>query len=160
MNRKVGVILLGWLALATLLVACGSPEPVEVTRVVEQEVTQEVEVTRVVKERVVKEVEVTRVVEAEAPEGEAPTTLSLAALAEQIREGEIDVGEELGMALDQRFHRIHAQAIEMECTQCHVQEAPLEVAQPSSDAPGSVDRRVCLGCHVNGPATMLYEPKE
>ena len=103
----------------------------------------------------VEEVKVTPIVAEEAP-----TTLSLSALAERIRAGKIDVGEEHGMALDQRFHRIHAQAIEMECAQCHVQEAPYEIAQPSSAAPGHVDRRVCLGCHMNGPASKLYEPKE
>ena len=67
--------------------------------------------------------------------------------------------EDFGMALDQRFHLIHADQA-MECTQCHVEEAPLEVAQPSSDAPGAVDRRICLGCHMNGPAPKFYEPKE
>ena len=68
--------------------------------------------------------------------------------------------EDYGMALDQRFHRIHADEIEMDCTQCHVEEAPLEVAQPSSEAPGPVDRRVCMGCHLTGPGPKFYEPKE
>ncbi len=151
MNRRLFTGLVGWLVLASLLIACGPVEEVEVTRIVEKEVVKEIEVTRVVEEEVVKEIEVTRVVEEEAP-----TMLSLSTLAEKIRAGEIDVGDEQGMALDQRFHRIHAQAIEMECTQCHVQEAPYEVAQPSSDAPGPVDRRVCLGCHLNGPASKLH----
>ena len=68
--------------------------------------------------------------------------------------------EDYGMALDQRFHRIHTVEIEMECAQCHVEEAPFEIAQPSSEAPGPVDRRVCLGCHLNGPGPKFYEPKE
>ena len=85
---------------------------------------------------------------------------SLADLAEQIRAGEIDVGEEFGMEREQRFHQIHADAIEMECSQCHVEDAPYELAQPSSESPDPVDRRVCLGCHLNGPATQLYQPKE
>jgi hypothetical protein len=85
---------------------------------------------------------------------------SLAALAEQIRDGEVDVGDEFGMALDQRFHVIHTDVIEMDCSQCHVEEAPYEIAQPSEDAPSPVDRRVCLGCHLTGPATKFYEPKE
>ena len=75
---------------------------------------------------------------------------------------EVAEDEDFGMALDQRYHRLHADA-PMECTQCHVQEAPLEVAQPSSDAAeaiGPVDRRICLGCHMNGPAPSFYEPKD
>lgn len=85
---------------------------------------------------------------------------SLSTLAEQIRAGEIDVGDEYGMALDQRFHTIHAQTIDLSCSQCHVDEAPYEIARPSANAPGPVDRRGCLGCHLNGPATKFYEPKE
>ena len=87
----------------------------------------------------------------------------LATLAEQIRNGEIDVGDEYGMATDQRFHIIHADTIEMGCSQCHVEDAPYEIAEPfskSAELKGPVDRRVCLGCHLNGPAVKLYEPKE
>lgn len=72
----------------------------------------------------------------------------------------VQEAEEYGMALNQRFHQIHADATGMECTQCHVEEAPLEVAQPSSEAPGLVDRRVCLGCHLTGPGPEFYDPKE
>lgn len=72
----------------------------------------------------------------------------------------VQEAEEYGMTLDQRFHQIHADATGMDCTQCHVAEAPLEVAQPSSDAPGPVDRRVCLGCHLTGPGPEFYDPKE
>ena len=135
---------------------------VEVTRIVTEEVEKivevEVEVTRLVTE--VQEVEVTRIVPAEA---EPATALSLSDLAKRIQDGEIDVGDEYGMAEDQRFHVIHDEVLGMKCTQCHVQEARLEVAQPlniSGEAPGPVDRRVCLGCHLSGPATKLYEPKE
>ena len=82
-------------------------------------------------------------------------------VAPVVRE-EVAEDEDFGMALDQRYHRLHADEA-MECTQCHVQAAPLEVAQPSSGAAeiaGPVDRRICLGCHMNGPAPKFYEPKE
>lgn len=85
---------------------------------------------------------------------------SLADLVEQIKAGEIEIGDDYGMGLDQRFHTIHTDVIDMDCSQCHVDEAPYEIAQPSEDAPSPVDRRVCLGCHLNGPATKFYEPKE
>jgi hypothetical protein len=87
-------------------------------------------------------------------------TFSLADLAEQIRTGEIDVGDEFGMGPEQRYHLIHAGTLDMSCSQCHVEDAPYELAQPLSEDVDSVDRRVCLGCHLNGPATKLYEPKE
>ena len=160
MNRKVIFSLVAWILLASPIAACTEPQEVEVTRIVTEEVEKvvEVEVTRIVTE--VQEVEVTRVVPAEA---ETVSAVSLSALAKSIQDGEIDVGDEYGMAEDQRFHVIHSDVVGMKCTQCHVQEAPLEVAQPlniSDEAPGPVDRRVCLGCHLTGPATKLYEPKE
>ena len=180
MNRKAFVYIMGLLVLVSLLatVGCQTKEvevtrevpvekevevtrevpvekEVEVTREVEVEVPTEVEVTRIVTEEVVKEVQVTAAVEEET--GQA---LTLAALAEGIMAGDIDVGEDFGLALDQRFHIIHAEAVGMACTQCHVQDAPLERAEVPAGAPGPVDRRVCLGCHLTGPAAKLYEPKE
>ena len=85
-------------------------------------------------------------------------TLSQVALA--IRNGEVDAGDEYGVGINQRFHVIHARLVGMSCIQCHVSEAVEEVAQPAQGAPGVVDRRVCLGCHLNGPAAPLYEAKE
>ncbi len=62
------------LVLTLVVVACGGQQVVEVTRVVEQTITEEVEVTRVVTETevetVTEEVEVTRVVEVEAEAAE------------------------------------------------------------------------------------------
>ena len=86
--------------------------------------------------------------------------LTLAKLAEQIQSGEIDVGEEYGMGEEQRFHVIHADVIDMSCKQCHVREAPYEIGESYSDEADPVDRRVCLGCHLTGPATRLYKPQE
>lgn len=94
----------------------------------------------------------------EAPEETPAPAEQLSILAEGIRTGEIDVGTEYGMASNQRFHRIHATVIGMVCTQCHVKEAPLEIASASAGAPGPVDRRVCIGCHTTGPATKMYAP--
>ena len=151
MNRKVWAILVGWLILASLLVACGQREVVKEV---------EVEVTRIVEQEVVKEVEV---VVTPVMEPAAAGEMSLAKLAKEIRAGNIDVGDDYGMAADQRFHRIHADTIQMECEECHVEVAPLEVAQPSnsdSEEAGPVDRRTCLGCHLLGPAAMLYVPQE
>ena len=167
MNRKLTTVyVFGLIVLASLLVACQPKEievTVEVTRVVEQQVV--VEATRVVEQEVT--VEVTRVVEQEVTvevtrvvEVDTEVPVSLSELAVQIQNGEIDVGQEYGMALDQRFHEIHATALGMECTRCHVTEAPLEMALPPSNAPGPIDRRVCLGCHVTGPATNLYASVE
>lgn len=162
MNFKMILRFVILLLLATMVVACTQTKEVEVTRIVteveEVESVVEVEVTRVVIE--VQEVEVTRVVTMDA----APDSfVSLSVLARNIQDGEVDVGDEFGMAQGQRFHVIHADVVDMKCIHCHVDEALLEVAQPSNitdEAPGVVDRRVCLGCHLTGPATKLYEPKE
>lgn len=164
MNAKAIVTLVSLILLAALLVGCAEPTEVEVTRIVTEEVevtrivaqVEEVEVTRVVTE--VEQIEVTRVVPMESVAID-----TLADLARSIRNREIDVGDEYGMAEDQRFHVIHSDVIGMMCTQCHVEEAPLEMAQVlniSAEAPGPADRRVCLGCHLTGPAAKLYEPKE
>ena len=89
---------------------------------------------------------------------EEPVTLRR--LAQDIRSGKIDVGEEYGMGREQRFHVIHADTIDMKCTQCHVEDAPYEIGNPPYDEDeGPSDRRVCLGCHLTGPASKLYEPK-
>jgi hypothetical protein len=146
MNRKT-VTLLSLLLLTFLLVSCGTsteeavePAPVEV---VEEEAvpTPEPEPIEVV-------------------ESNVEDYLTLSQLSAGIRDGSIDVGEEFGMGTDARFHTIHAQTVGLSCVQCHVQEAPEEVAGVFEGSPGVVDRRVCLGCHLTGPATLLYEPKE
>lgn len=158
MNRKTFVTIIGILVLASLLTACA---PSEVVKTVEVEV----EVTKVVTEIV----EVTpEPVECEETPCECEETsceetssfVSLASLAEGIRAGEVEVGDEFGVGMGQRFHTIHAQTAGMVCTQCHVEEAPEEVAEAAEGSPGIIDRRVCLGCHLTGPATLLYEPKE
>lgn len=90
-----------------------------------------------------------------------PTTL--AGLAEAIRNGDIDVGTEHGLAFDQRYHKIHAEVLGLECATCHTKANDMPTSQAifsaqdvSPQAPGPVDRRACLGCHRTGPGKDLY----
>ena len=86
---------------------------------------------------------------------------SMDRLAREIRAGKIDVGEEYGMEREQRFHVIHADTLNMKCLQCHVEEAPYEIGALLYDEDqGPSDRRVCLGCHLNGPGFQMSEPQE
>lgn len=95
----------------------------------------------------------------------------LPTVAEKIRNGEIDVGgktnEAFGMGQDQRFHRIHSKVLGLVCGTCHVNKVPVSAeiftlrpaVDASTQAPGVVDRRVCLGCHTAGPGRGIYGPK-
>ncbi len=84
--------------------------------------------------------------------------------AKKISSGEIDVGNKSGMELGERYHNIHADTLDLKCSTCHISGYnPDYIYQrkykvPVRDAPGVVDRGVCLGCHSqNGPAmTKLY----
>ncbi len=105
---------------------------------------------------VVKEVpkEVTKEITKEVP-------MNLPATAEAIRKGEIDVGTEYGLGLEQRYHKIHTTVLGLECATCHLAkvDATNKVSSAwnvSPQAPGPVDRRGCLGCHHAGPASDLY----
>jgi hypothetical protein len=90
---------------------------------------------------------------------EVPMTLPT--LAEKIKNGEIDVGTEYGLALGQRYHNIHATVLGLECTTCHMgemttQQEVFSAQDVSPQAPGPVDRRGCLGCHRAGPGSNIY----
>jgi hypothetical protein len=87
-------------------------------------------------------------------------SMTLSALAANIRNGVIDVGDDYGMDIDQRFHKIHFAVFGLGCTPCHVEEVTPEMvfAESPEGAPGPADRRICLGCHLNGPALNLYGP--
>ncbi|MBE2224913.1 MAG: LysM peptidoglycan-binding domain-containing protein [Anaerolineae bacterium] len=86
--KKTHLIVLLFIVITAVLAACAAPEPVEVTRVITQDIPVTVEVTRLVPElvNVEKEVEVTRIVEitmiaTPTPEAE-PTTAATEAAPE------------------------------------------------------------------------------
>lgn len=89
---------------------------------------------------------------------------SLSDLAEDIRTGEVDVGDDYTMALDGRYHTIHSTELELGCLSCHVGSEYGEETQyqrsdkvPIRGAVGVVDRAICLGCHrENGIAHELF----
>ncbi len=83
-------------------------------------------------------------------------------LAQKIKSGEIDVGTEDGLGLDQRYHKIHATVLELECVTCHTGEPDTTLTvfsaqDVSPQAPGPVDRGGCLSCHrAAGLASEVY----
>jgi hypothetical protein len=99
-------------------------------------------------------------------------SVSLPEVAKKIQQGKIDVGgkanKAFGMAQDQRFHRIHASVLGLECATCHTEQLPPSVApfteRPAVDVSakslGLTDRRVCLGCHTAGPGRHFYGPQK
>ncbi len=85
--------------------------------------------------------------------------------AKLIREGKLDLGRRYSMHPEQgRFHIVHVDEIDMECTSCHVAEGfatdyqILRKVQAEQKAEGIgkgeqadvIDRTVCLGCHKGG----------
>ncbi len=87
--------------------------------------------------------------------------MNLPATADAIHKGNIDVGKEYGLALEQRYHKIHTTVLGLECATCHLTkvDATNKVSSAwnvSPQAPGPVDRRGCLGCHNAGPGSDLY----
>ncbi len=87
--------------------------------------------------------------------------MNLPATADAIHKGEIDVGTEYGLDLEQRYHKIHTTVLGLECDACHIAKADAtnkvsSAWNVSPQAPGPVDRRGCLGCHHAGPGSDLY----
>lgn len=93
--------------------------------------------------------------------------------AEKVQKGAVDIKAKAlkkgyGMAQDRRFHKIHSKVAKFECTTCHSDRPPpsqvIFSAPPAVDvsasAPGAVDRRVCLGCHLGGPGREFYGPSK
>ena len=94
---------------------------------------------------------------------EAPATLpaTLPETANAIAEGTINVGNEYGLAPDQRYHNIHTTVLGLECATCHITKVDatnrvVSAWKVSPRAPGPVDQRGCLGCHNAGPGNDLY----
>ena len=92
-------------------------------------------------------------------------TMNLARIAEQIRNGEIDVGKDYSTDFKTgRFHIIHADKLLIDCNNCHFgseYKADYQLMskhKPMPDKmPGRLQRSVCLGCHGEGGiATHLY----
>lgn len=89
---------------------------------------------------------------------------SLTDLAEGIRSGDVDVGDDYSMDLEGRYHVIHADELELSCFSCHVgDEYTMETQYQRADKTsvmepaGVVDRGMCLGCHrEEGIAHELY----
>ncbi len=87
--------------------------------------------------------------------------MNLPATADAIQKGEIDIGKEYGLALEERYHKIHTTVLGLECATCHMAkvDATNKVSSAwnvSPQAPGPVDRGGCLGCHHAGPGSDLY----
>jgi len=92
--------------------------------------------------------------------------------AKMIRKGKLELGRRYSMHEEKgRFHVIHVDEIDLECTSCHVgdvfakdylllrKEQAVEKAQGigKGDQAKVVDRTVCLGCHkTGGIATPWY----
>ncbi len=88
----------------------------------------------------------------------------VAIISKEIKEGKIDVGEEYGMEIGQRWHNIHSEILEMKCSECHKVKFPNDYIYqrrykvPVRDAPGVVMRELCIECHSKKGAaiTKLY----
>jgi hypothetical protein len=121
--------------------AC-SPEPVkQVTKEATKEITKEAtkEMTKV-------------------------ATATLATPIPTIKKEAIDVGKEYGLGIDQRYHKMHVNALDIKCTTCHTAQVDTENAalfgrDVSPKSPGLVDRSACLACHRTGPGKALYSSK-
>ncbi|HYH19868.1 MAG TPA: hypothetical protein VD995_14735 [Azospirillum sp.] len=75
-------------------------------------------------------------------------------LADQIREGEIPLGDTYTLEVGGRFHRVHTKYMAIKCETCHAGVKFPENIQflrreefPLVAYPGAVDRGTCMGCH-------------
>ncbi len=95
----------------------------------------------------------------------AADSVNLAELAEDIRNGNFDVGTKYSTDFSAgRFHKIHTDVLGLSCSTCHAgteyQPDFATLRKYENDpgtSPGMVDRSSCLGCHkTGGPATTWY----
>ena len=77
---------------------------------------------------------------------------TLAELAEAIRDGEIDVGDDYSMSFMGRYHTIHTRELGIDCGACHTADEYAEAyiyqrtfKVPVGGAFGVVDRETCYG---------------
>lgn len=75
-------------------------------------------------------------------------------LADQIREGEVKLGDTYTLEVGGRFHRVHTKYMAIQCQTCHAGVTFPENIQflrreefPLAAYPGAVDRGTCMGCH-------------
>lgn len=99
------------------------------------------------------------------PAAKAEKPVGAGILADQIREGDVAVGNEYSLAVGARFHRIHTKLMAIQCVTCHEGVKFPENIQflrreefPLVAYPGAVDRGTCMGCHrgEGSLATRFY----
>ncbi len=95
----------------------------------------------------------------------AGEAVDLSKLAKDIRNGKIDVGTEYSVDYnDDRFHKIHADTLGLNCSTCHAgkQYQPdfvllRKYEEEAGEPRRKLDRAPCLGCHqAGGIATTWY----
>lgn len=101
----------------------------------------------------------------------ADEPMSLSQTAKAIRAGTVNVGKELSLGDEGRFHRIHADTLGIKCGGCHTRDAYpdnylfLRSAEFPETVAGvkvkAVERAKCIGCHSEGSvATVFYNMKK
>jgi len=93
------------------------------------------------------------------------TKVDVKKIAKDIKEGKIELGNEFGMEIGERYHKIHSEILGMDCENCHIERYEenylyqRKYKVPVRDAPGVVKREICIKCHSSkGPAsTKLYK---
>lgn len=95
----------------------------------------------------------------------AEQAANLMDVAKALREGKIDVGDELSVdAKTGRFHAVHVDVIGLDCASCHYGKTYRDdYMLVGRDKPyvkrstGRFDRTGCLGCHrAGGEGRQLY----
>ncbi|MBF8267744.1 MAG: hypothetical protein HW388_1252 [Dehalococcoidia bacterium] len=61
----------------------------------------------------------------------------------------------IGMAFDQRYHDIHVNRLDLQCTFCHTQATPAYY-DPLAQVFNLADRRACLSCHKEETIQPFY----
>jgi mono/diheme cytochrome c family protein len=82
---------------------------------------------------------------------------TLPEIVDDIRSGEIEVGDEYSMDPTARYHEIHAEVLGLNCLSCHTVQNYSEdylyqrkYVELQPEDPGVIDRGTCLSCHKPG----------